>query len=521
VVRLALLVAFLLSSLGAYPLAQADCGVVDAIDFPLPLDRFGVRYGFGRPSYRFNGRLHTGEDWFARAGRTLGEPVHAIARGRVTLSSPTVWGTDKGMVIVEHIMPDRTVWYSVYGHLEELHGHEFPREGVCVEVGDIVGAIGSPYPSPHLHFEIRNIWPDRTGPGYWAGDPRLDGWANPTQFIVNWQVWLRGVHRWRLPLFREAESAAPALMGSDGRIIYLDGSTLFAVSASGKYVWFDTIEGARPLGLVRTGPETFALALADGTVQDWSDDGWVMRTWSAGRPLDGPPITFGDLTVVHSPDLGLMAYDADRTLRWQIEDVDRVVSSASTGDALAVTDRDGGFWLIDRSGRVIDRASLGHPGNLVRASRGSVYVRTEHGLWQVFQDGRWRWLSDAPHVDPTESRMIADARWGFYLWTGGRSGGELIAYDTEGEVRWRQSVPARLGTVHMVLDGECRLLVGGGRGYLYAFNRADGTLLSDLRLYSDANSAIFVGLADDGQARFLVYDQLAAFDLEALTGVCR
>ncbi|MBN1285914.1 MAG: M23 family metallopeptidase, partial [Anaerolineae bacterium] len=252
----------------AEPTVRRDCGVVDAIGYPLPADQFWVRYGFGMPSRRFNDRLHAGQDWFAREGPSLGQPVRVVARGRVTLASPTVWGTDKGMVIVEHTMPDGSIWYSVYGHIDELNGYTFPRTNTCVELGDIIGAIGDATPSPHLHFEIRNFWPFETGPGYWPVDPETNGWANPTEFIVNWQVWLRGAHRWHFDLWHAVHAPAPALVGDNGMLFYFDGNGLFVVAPSGQYAWYEHINGDKPMGLVRSGPERITISLADGAMQD-------------------------------------------------------------------------------------------------------------------------------------------------------------------------------------------------------------------------------------------------------------
>ncbi len=523
VLRLALAFVLIAPGVAAAPrsLAQVDCGVVDKIDYPLPRDRFRIGFGFGRPSHRFGGLLHAGEDWWGRHGRTLGEPVYAIARGRVTLSSPTVWGLDKGMVIVEHRLPDRGVWYSVYGHLEPLNGHEFPPQGSCVEPGQIIGAIGAGRPSPHLHFEIRNFNPDQTGPNYWAVDPATNGWANPTQFIINWQTWLRGLDTWRMDLFRQVASEAPAIMGVDRSIIYLDGDVIFAVSPARQYVWYSVQLADTPIGLIRTTRGNFTVALPNGAMEDWTDDGFRRRSWSAGGPPSGPPIAFGDLVLVHTPDAGLTAYDAERAAIWQIADVKRVVSSAVSGDALALTDSAGGFWLLDRAGEVIDRATLMRPGDLAPAPGGGFYLRSARGLWRVSTAGEWRWLAESPRTNPVRSRLLADPGGGFYLWTGWRGRGELIAYDAGGAVRWRQTIKEELGVVQMALDSACRLLVGGGTGWLYAFDTADGTPLADVQLYSGSNSPVFVGLADDGLLRFLIYDMLVAFDLDRLTGACK
>ncbi|MBN1963397.1 MAG: M23 family metallopeptidase, partial [Anaerolineae bacterium] len=147
---------------------------------------------YGLPSTRFDARYHAGDDWYGARGQTYGQPVQAIARGRVTYSAPWGWGRDKGVVIIEHAMPDGSTWYSLYGHMEEVGGVTFPALYSCVELGQVIGAVGHPRPAPHLHLEIRNFWPDTPGPGYYPVDPAVAGWTDPSRFIAEWRARLSG-----------------------------------------------------------------------------------------------------------------------------------------------------------------------------------------------------------------------------------------------------------------------------------------------------------------------------------------
>ena len=76
--------------------AQADCGRVDQIVFPVDQSRFTLVQAFGAPSVRHQGRFHTGEDWYGGRGTTEGLPVVAAANGRVTYSYDLGWGRDGG-----------------------------------------------------------------------------------------------------------------------------------------------------------------------------------------------------------------------------------------------------------------------------------------------------------------------------------------------------------------------------------------------------------------------------------------
>ena len=172
-------------------LAQtAPCGVVDAIDYPIDIsDTLENRYDdFGLYRPRFGGN-HTG---FDLAFNRHGDPVYAAARGVVTYSDPEGWDTEKGVVIVEHTLPDGSIAYSLYGHMEQTDDIHFPPVGRCVELGDVVGVEGWPSRGlPHLHFEFRNFLPDDGGPGYVTDNPLLEGWYNPLDFIDTWRIRLQ------------------------------------------------------------------------------------------------------------------------------------------------------------------------------------------------------------------------------------------------------------------------------------------------------------------------------------------
>ena len=104
--------------------AQSDiapCGYVDGFDLPVPgIDIQHTDFAIYRA--RFGG-LHTGIDV---AFEQLGDPVRAAARGRVTYSDPAGWDTEKGVVVIQHTMPDGTLVNTLYGHMEELNDYTFP-----------------------------------------------------------------------------------------------------------------------------------------------------------------------------------------------------------------------------------------------------------------------------------------------------------------------------------------------------------------------------------------------------------
>src|SRR5688572_25641196 len=74
-------------AVGVISAQDTQCGIVESVAYPVDTDVFQLAQRFGAPSPRHNGRYHTGDDWSGGAD-SMGQPVYAIARGRVTYSSP-------------------------------------------------------------------------------------------------------------------------------------------------------------------------------------------------------------------------------------------------------------------------------------------------------------------------------------------------------------------------------------------------------------------------------------------------
>lgn len=91
--------------------------------------------------------FHTGID-IATYTRTVGDPVVAFMKGKVTYADSVSWGYGK------HVKIDHGHFTSsVYAHLDSLN----VSVGDEVEIGQVIGTRGSTGWStgPHLHFEIR------------------------------------------------------------------------------------------------------------------------------------------------------------------------------------------------------------------------------------------------------------------------------------------------------------------------------------------------------------------------------
>jgi len=153
---------------------------------------------FADPRYN---SYHAAEDWYQRGGTTAGEPVYAVADGVVKYAAAANYPGD--VVILEHLLPDNQIYYSMYGHM----GSHLVNQGQSVTRGQQLGTIYNWPGNSHLHFEIRKFFVADVingahsaltrhrnyppGPGYWpVGDfkqtnerPPDRGWLEPSVFI--------------------------------------------------------------------------------------------------------------------------------------------------------------------------------------------------------------------------------------------------------------------------------------------------------------------------------------------------
>ncbi len=519
---IAFVLALVLLALGAPApaLAQGPCGVVDAIDYPLDTERFGIAYPFGHMSSRYDGRLHTGEDWFGGRATTYGSPVQAIARGRVTYAAPFGWGRDKGVVILEHLMPDGTWWYSLYGHLEALNGHTFPTVHTCVERGQVIGAIGRPRPAPHLHFEIRNFGPDSPGPGYWGTNPIYSGWRNPSQFIQNWRAWLHPAHAWHAELTDDSGPHYPAILRADNAAIVYDDGRLKALNPAGAVLWRYII--AETLEVVAVTPYQGDILVADygGIMQRWSLEGGFIEQWRLPGTANDRVFTWGDLLITHdAEEEALIAYGPDRVERWRAPEIPRPVSVTTTDAMLGVMSIRGTLTLLGLDGRIIDRATLRGNGDLAPAPEGGLIVRSQSALWQVSTAGDWQRLADTPPVHRATTALYSLPDGRFFLFSG-LTDQTLYAYDAAGRLLWQAALPEIKGRPFLLAEGDA-LLLADGYGQVLVVNVGSGTVCDQLRVWGGRASDAWAGLGPDGILRLHIADQMIGLKWATLTANCR
>jgi murein DD-endopeptidase MepM/ murein hydrolase activator NlpD len=503
------LILFFFMSLVPNVAAQSQCGVVESIGDPVDRATFSIMQDFGVPNFRFRGMFHTGEDYAAGRGATLGQPVRAIAAGRVTFSSPLAWGRDGGVVIIEHTFPDGSIFYSQYGHMVEAEGAAFPRAFTCVAQGDIIGVIGEARPSPHLHFEIRIDNFDVAGPGYTEPDPFDEGYRRPSKMLTNWRLWLSPLYRWHVDLIDEAGPASPPVVMSDNSLIYLDSSRIERATPDGRVLWRTNLERAAVALIDAT--DSAIIVYADGRMQPINGEGALGTGWETGIALASAPFYVGTQRVFRAADAGLVAFESDLlTVAWRIADVPPVTRWASSGGVLAlVTTTD--ELLVAANGALLDRRQLAGAGSVTPTLDGALLVYAAGGMFRI----------DAPYTPDGQGGRTGGSALAFAA-DGGivvLDGGVLTAFAPDMTTRYQYAVPGVSGAFDLSIYGDILVFIST-HGYLGAVRVSDGALCGQARAFGDDRARVWSALGGDGILRVGIADQYAGIDWRGLLGAC-
>lgn len=451
----------------ATPVVQrgAPCGLVDLLDFPLAAPEgigAGARWSFGRYSDRYNG-IHAGEDWVYDIGGSLGKPVYAIGHGQVLYAEPWGWGGDKGTIIIRHVFADGSTIMSFYGHLDPPS--VVLRAGQCVTRGEQIGAIGQPTTRPHLHFEIRSIFPDRPGPGYWSVDPTLAGWKPPSDYIWNERMSTSPGVKWTR-VFTGSDALGVGTLENDWFAAF-ENQQLFAFSAdTGAVQWQRPFtETVDRLALDTTG-QTIYVSTVTGTLRAIDATGssrWSIELGPLGAllplPVSGVAVQRGDQLVGMSPT-------SDRV--WQVPvngavfdhviDHDRVLFT-TTGDQAAT------YALKDEQ-----LTKLAEIGGKLAVSRERVFVYNSTGLYQL-NGGAAELALPLDDAHFTDGQVVAAYDGALLVAHHGYANRRLIALNPDGSLRWDRSIQG--------LGRALPQLISIGRS-VYAVTSDGDVLLIDL-----------------------------------------
>ena len=485
------------------PRRGAPCGVVDFFDFPLDAPdgkNAAAPWPFGYYSDRYNG-IHTGEDWIYLSGGSEGRPVYSIGHGTVLYAQPLGWGIDQGTIIVRHVFTDGHSILSFYGHLQP--DSVTLRPGTCVTRGQQIGLIGNPRGRPHLHFEIRSIFPDQPGPGYWSVDPTRAGWKPPTEYIWDQRISTSPGVKWTRP-FTSPNSMLAGLLISD-TLAVVDRDQLLALAAeTGRVQWSRPLSATVRQAIVDDTRATIYLTTISNTLQAISARGdlqWQIPFTSTPRSVL-LPLPGGGVIAHDGADLfGLSP--AGHPL-WRIASLPPPIDSLiDNGDLVFDVGGDQpAVYRLNRSGQLNLLASLS--GQLAM-SGDHLFIYAPTALYRLSETPQLLKSFDQTGYSPGSLIVMSDG--GVIMAHDGVAGRRLIALRPDGSLRWDRSIQQitgsapqlsliedqvyavtqegdvwwidqQRGEAQRVLDGTRLLtLPGAGRSVV----TANGTLIFDAR----------------------------------------
>lgn len=491
--RFLLFLSLLLYLLTLSTIAQTDtilyapCGVVDAIEYPIEnLAETTIARGFDDFALfrtRFGGN-HLGLDI---AFRQQGNPVRAIARGRVTLADITEWDTEKGVIILEHVFPDGEVYYSLYGHIELYGLQVFPSAGTCVELGDILAAVGDPSMSaPHLHLEIRTLLPAEGGPGYTDGNPLEEGWLHPLDFIHLWQARLNPAHV-SDNSYLQVPDTSPVTQ-ANGTIVISHEDTLIGLTADNAELWRVTTTGTVDLLESLSDNRVFART-RDGQMILLTD-GRYTAVWTL-PDVDTPYALLGEMVIFARDNGDVEAYSLEGQLLWNI--------AGEGGRILQLTNNASQVMLVRRTTDEdsTQRLLVDTLGTIIATHTSSttpLIAPARDNSWRIVADGRlWHQRDDllqeltGLNLSPGRTATLQVDRAGNSYLYADDSQSNLVSWSTDGTLRWRVEYPSGNQTLFaplMTTDDGCLLYTLDLDGHLNQFNASTGELIDQIILYA-------------------------------------
>ena len=160
------------------PLELESVPTASHFDLPLGNENGAMDYN----AQHFTENKHLGDDLNGIGGENsdLGDPIYAIADGRVLLARDGGPGWGNVIILLHAYLEngERKYVQSYYGHVQDMLVHP----GETVKRGQEIATVGTANGRyfAHLHFEMREFLTPFIGPGY-RQDTR--GWINPTKFI--------------------------------------------------------------------------------------------------------------------------------------------------------------------------------------------------------------------------------------------------------------------------------------------------------------------------------------------------
>ena len=451
------------------PVSQsgAPCGWADTLDFPLDPPNGesasgGSDFGVYRNRYE---KYHAGEDWRLSSRNNFGQPVYSIGHGQVTYAQPLGWGADKGVVIVRHSFPDRPAVLSFYGHLDPPS--VTLREGECVWRGDIVGQIGRPRTSPHLHFEVRVHMPYATGGGYWPSDPTQAGWLPPSKTVSQYRLQVSPGAVWTdlstpsssIPLGTLDDTVFLAI--NDELLVGIDlltGDELWSYKLTEyiKDALLDPVRGVLYITDSVAGLLAYVIPTnkAVESLPEELEPLWEFELPSSGR-MDLMPLPRGGALVSHKDTLSAVSFGGN--LLWEADEDGYLFSWALAEDALVFTTSDQEAPLKTADAKGVYLWEDGQEG-IPLVAGDQTWLYAEDGLYRLdLEEHTSRRVYALPTALMRRSTAMPLQDGNLILLHADSADRRLLSFDAEGELQWEFSVP---------LEGDPQLFELDGRIYL-------------------------------------------------------
>jgi hypothetical protein len=388
------------------------------------------------------------------------------------------------VVIIQHTFADGRTILSFYGHLDPTS--VLLASGTCVQRGQLVGLIGQPRSSPHLHFEVRTQAPYQTLTGYWPEDPTTVGWLWPSQ-----QIWaarvgaIPGVN-WVRP-FANSGSQPIGTLGENDYLILEGGQMIRLDMADGRSNPIDF--GREGIDAALRHEASRLLYLADSigdTLAAYSLPDLILQ-WEANLPLNSGvhllPLPDGGVLAVTRANMTAVSPAGSELWTELLES--QLLDWQLTDEALYLTTdgNNGRLWRIrpDQAEPIVELS-----GKL---------ARHENGLWLYNREGLYQ--IDLRSGEPTTNPI-------YQLPTGTISRGDLLAlpdgnlllahadiadrrllqFDANGRLTWERSYAGEVMgnvTLHLV-NGQPYLAANIGSGndgelILYALDQTQNSLI--------------------------------------------
>lgn len=498
--------------------AAQTCPTADRFVFPVDRSAYTRAQDYGVRSVRHDGRYHTGEDWFLADGRTLGQPVRAIANGRVTYTNPNGWGRDSGVIILEHILSDDSRVYSMYGHLSPSEAVPFPEGIACVAAGDQLGVIGHARPVPHLHWEIRTQNGRTPGAGYTFTYPDGEGHLAPSAFVMAQQARAQREITF-VTTIRDTFPADPLVLNDNSLlVIHDDGAALSRILPDGRRLWRKSL--TVPAHAVYGYQGNAYLHRENGAVLRVDPrEGNIEPAWDVPMQSTGAPFALDDHLVFPALNGGLIALGADRQrVAWESAGInaDDLIAVQTTPQMIALLNADHRLQIISRtSASPLDEAHLLAAPAMTTAADGTLWVYGRGGLWRVLSDGVW----ELPPFDTSPADGSAGIAAG--------ERGEFVLYDgavirnitRNGVEQWRFPLESMSGRIEMGYVERDLLLVSTS-GTILTLNGLGNTCQVSVPS-TQANVRLWHDLGADGVLRVRIGDTLIGIDWQRFTRECR